>query len=127
MRSSSTSASSSIVWTARLRDLKGNGSVIGGWLDYIFDRIRVLFCSIGLFGGLAYHTGNPWWIWLAFVVVFVDMLRYMDAMQISLVRERCTRQSLQLAEAGQTLSYLGNTPEEDNGRLTGGAHGGADP
>ncbi|MEI2728690.1 MAG: CDP-alcohol phosphatidyltransferase family protein [Candidatus Nanopelagicales bacterium] len=101
----------------KIARLKGNGSVIGGWLDYIFDRIRVLFCSIGLFGGLAYHTGNPWWIWLAFVVVFVDMLRYMDAMQISLVREKMHASVTAACEEAGTdpLSYLGKyAPEEEN-------------
>src|SRR5690606_39426012 len=66
--------------------LKGTGSVFGAWLDYIFDRVRVLACAIALMGGQYAATGNVAYIWTALAVVFLDMLRYMDALEIYKVR-----------------------------------------
>ncbi|MFI8965452.1 CDP-alcohol phosphatidyltransferase family protein [Streptomyces sp. NPDC053493] len=70
----------------KLARLKGNGSVFGGWLDYVFDRIRVLFCALALMGGQYLRTGKPVFLLAALVVVFLDMLRYVDALQIYKMR-----------------------------------------
>src|SRR5690606_1700720 len=35
----------------KIARLNNNGTIFGTWLDYVLDRIRVLLCSIGLFGG----------------------------------------------------------------------------
>ncbi|MEU8526158.1 MULTISPECIES: CDP-alcohol phosphatidyltransferase family protein [Streptomyces] len=70
----------------KLARLKGNGSVFGGWLDYVFDRIRVLFCALALMGGQFLRTGEPIFLLAALVVVFLDMLRYVDALQIYKMR-----------------------------------------
>lgn len=70
----------------KIARLKGTGSVIGGWLDYMFDRLRVMMCAAALFGGQYARSGNAGWLWLAFAVVFLDMLRYMDVLQIAKVR-----------------------------------------
>ena len=66
----------------KIARLKGTGTVLGGWTDYILDRLRVLVCSIGLFGGQYVATHDVMWVWLAFAVVFADMLRYLDALQV---------------------------------------------
>ncbi|MGW1012881.1 CDP-alcohol phosphatidyltransferase family protein [Streptomyces termitum] len=70
----------------KLARLKGNGSVFGGWLDYVFDRIRVLFCALALMGGQFLRTDEPVFLLAALVVVFLDMLRYVDALQIYKMR-----------------------------------------
>ena len=70
----------------KIARLKGTGSVFGAWLDYIFDRVRVLACAIALMGGQYAATGNVAYIWTALAVVFLDMLRYMDALEIYKVR-----------------------------------------
>ncbi|MEU0085285.1 CDP-alcohol phosphatidyltransferase family protein [Streptomyces sp. NPDC006274] len=70
----------------KLARLKGNGSVFGGWLDYVFDRIRVLFCALALMGGQFLRTGSEMFLLAALVVVFLDMLRYVDALQIYKMR-----------------------------------------
>lgn len=70
----------------KLARLTGRGSEFGGWLDYVFDRIRVLACAIALMGGQYSRTGDVTYVWLALVVVFLDMLRYIDALQIFKVR-----------------------------------------
>lgn len=66
----------------KIARLKGTGTLLGGWTDYILDRLRVLVCAIGLFGGQYAATNDVTWVWLAFAVVFADMLRYLDALQV---------------------------------------------
>jgi phosphatidylglycerophosphate synthase len=68
--------------------LKGTGSVFGAWLDYIFDRVRVLACAIALMGGQYAATGDVAFVWTALAVVFLDMLRYLDALEIYKVRSQ---------------------------------------
>ncbi|MDG4865733.1 CDP-alcohol phosphatidyltransferase family protein, partial [Streptomyces sp. T-3] len=70
----------------KLARLKGNGSVFGGWLDYVFDRIRVLLCALALMGGQYLRTGEAYFLLAALGVVFLDMLRYVDALQIYKMR-----------------------------------------
>ncbi|MGW2085249.1 CDP-alcohol phosphatidyltransferase family protein [Streptomyces sp. NPDC001880] len=70
----------------KLARLKGNGTVFGGWLDYVFDRIRVLFCALALMGGQYLRHGDERFLLAALMVVFLDMLRYVDALQIYKMR-----------------------------------------
>ncbi|MFI8090246.1 CDP-alcohol phosphatidyltransferase family protein [Streptomyces sp. NPDC086080] len=82
----------------KLARLTGQGSEFGGWLDYVFDRIRVLICAIALMGGQYERTGDVAYVWLALAVVFLDALRYIDALQIFKVRQGM-RTKLQRAAA----------------------------
>ncbi|MEU5086194.1 CDP-alcohol phosphatidyltransferase family protein [Streptomyces sp. NPDC021356] len=70
----------------KLARLKGNGTVFGGWLDYVFDRIRVLFCALALMGGQFLRTDDERFLLAALGVVFLDMLRYVDALQVYKMR-----------------------------------------
>jgi phosphatidylglycerophosphate synthase len=70
----------------KLARLKGTGTVFGGWLDYVFDRIRVLFCALALMGGQFFPQDDERYLVAALVVVFLDMLRYVDALQIYKMR-----------------------------------------
>ncbi|WP_103501016.1 CDP-alcohol phosphatidyltransferase family protein [Streptomyces sp. SM12] len=82
----------------KLARLTGTGSVFGAWLDYVFDRIRVLACAVALMGGQYSRTGDVVYIWLALAVVFLDMLRYIDALQIFKVRHEMRKQIKARAE-----------------------------
>ncbi|WP_445330612.1 CDP-alcohol phosphatidyltransferase family protein [Streptomyces sp. GSL17-111] len=82
----------------KLARLTGRGSEFGAWLDYIFDRIRVLVCAIALMGGQFRSTGETAYIWLALTVVFLDMLRYLDALEIRKVRQGMRRKLLLRAD-----------------------------
>jgi phosphatidylglycerophosphate synthase len=82
--------------------LKGNGSAIGGLLDYIFDRIRVVVVTIGLFGGQFNATGQARYLYAGIVTAFLDGLRYMDALQIAKVRREM---SLSLLQARSAVSH----------------------
>jgi phosphatidylglycerophosphate synthase len=70
----------------KIARLKGTGSVFGMWLDYSFDRYRVLACTAALMFGQYHRTGQNYFIWLAVLVTFLDMLRYMDALQVYKLR-----------------------------------------
>ncbi|MBT3155587.1 CDP-alcohol phosphatidyltransferase family protein [Streptomyces sp. CHD11] len=101
----------------KLARLKGNGSAFGAWLDYIFDRVRVLVCAIALMGGQYRQTEDVTYIWLAVAVVFLDMLRYMDALEIWKVRLDMRRK---LRERAEELGLaeppaMAKTSEEDEG------------
>ncbi|WP_017610164.1 CDP-alcohol phosphatidyltransferase family protein [Nocardiopsis xinjiangensis] len=71
--------------------LKGNGSVFGSWLDYVFDRIRVLICAIALMGGQFLQTGAPVFLWFLLGIVFTDMFRYLNSPQMAKVRSTMRR------------------------------------
>ena len=70
----------------KIARLNGTGSVFGAWLDYVFDRLRVLACAVGLFGGQYERTHNFAYVWLAGLVIFLDMFRYLNALQMGKVR-----------------------------------------
>jgi phosphatidylglycerophosphate synthase len=68
--------------------LNGNGSIFGAWLDYILDRVRVLVCTIALMGGQYVATGQDIYLVLGGVIVFLDMFRYLDALQLGKTRKQ---------------------------------------
>jgi phosphatidylglycerophosphate synthase len=96
--------------------LKGNGSAIGGLLDYIFDRIRVVVVTVGLFGGQFTATGQARYLYAGIVTVFLDGLRYMDALQIAKVRREM---SLSVLQARSEVSHAVDCLERVQG-LRGG-------
>src|SRR4029450_11761975 len=63
--------------------LKGTGSIFGGWLDYILDRVRVFVCAVALMGGQFVKTGRPIYLYLAVFVVFLEMLRNLNALRVN--------------------------------------------
>jgi phosphatidylglycerophosphate synthase len=70
----------------KIARLNGTGSVFGAWLDYIFDRLRVLVCTIALMGGQYLRTGDFIYVWLAGLVLFLDLFRYLNALQMNKVK-----------------------------------------
>ena len=70
----------------KIARLKGTGTVFGGWLDYVFDRIRVLICAVALTSGQFEATGRPIYLGLGVGIVFLDMLHYLDALKVAAVR-----------------------------------------
>ncbi|WP_433292727.1 CDP-alcohol phosphatidyltransferase family protein [Actinoplanes sp. CA-030573] len=70
----------------KIARLNGTGSVFGAWLDYVFDRLRVAACAVGLFGGQYHRTGDFAYVWLAGLVIFLDMFRYLNALQMGKVK-----------------------------------------
>ncbi|MCA2219138.1 CDP-alcohol phosphatidyltransferase family protein [Jidongwangia harbinensis] len=70
----------------KIARLKGTGSVFGAWLDYVFDRLRVLVCTVALMGGQYVRTEDFVYVWLAGLVIFLDMFRYLNALQMGKVK-----------------------------------------
>ncbi|GGZ18474.1 CDP-alcohol phosphatidyltransferase family protein [Streptomyces poonensis] len=97
----------------KLARLTGRGSEFGAWLDYVFDRVRVLICAVALMGGQYNRTDDVAYVWLALAVVFLDMLRYIDALQIFKVRQGMRQKLKQRAEAvnGTVPAHLADTSD----------------
>ena len=74
----------------KIARLKGTGTPFGMWLDYIFDRVRVLAATVALMGGQHRLTGDDLYLWLAVGVVFADMLRYLNALRMQSLHEGLT-------------------------------------
>ncbi|MFJ2769340.1 CDP-alcohol phosphatidyltransferase family protein [Streptomyces sp. NPDC087300] len=72
--------------------LTGQGSVFGAWLDFVFDRIRVMVCGVALMGGQYERTGDTLYIWLALAVVALDTLRYINSLEIFKIRHSMRKQ-----------------------------------
>ncbi|QVQ53600.1 CDP-alcohol phosphatidyltransferase family protein [Spiractinospora alimapuensis] len=98
----------------KIARLKGTGTVFGGWLDYIFDRLRVLVCAVALLGGYFAVTGMSFFLWVTLLVVVTDMFRYLNAPQMAKVREQ-TRTGIHIRVAA-ALPVLG---EDELARLLG--------
>ncbi|MFD8072098.1 CDP-alcohol phosphatidyltransferase family protein [Streptomyces sp. NPDC059718] len=100
----------------KLARLTGRGSEFGGWLDYIFDRVRVVCCAAALMGGQFYRTGDSIYMWLALAVIFLDALRYLDALQIFKVRANM-RKKLELRQSEvhskQSLRFMEDLLREE--------------
>ena len=103
----------------KLARLTGSETLFGAWMDYVSDRFRVLVCVVALMGGQYRETGHVAFVWLALAVVFLDMLRYLNALQVYKVRrEMRSHLAAALERARATLSML--EPEgDDTGSATG--------
>ncbi|MET9781151.1 CDP-alcohol phosphatidyltransferase family protein [Nocardiopsis alba] len=80
----------------KIARLKGNGSIFGAWVDFVFDRIRFFGCVMALLIGQWLITGNAAYLIVAPVVVFFDLLRYLNGAQVAKTR-KSMRQALALA------------------------------
>ncbi|HZA30701.1 MAG TPA: CDP-alcohol phosphatidyltransferase family protein [Propionibacteriaceae bacterium] len=107
----------------KIARLKGTGSVFGMWLDYSFDRYRVLACTGALMYGQYQRSGEIYFIWLAVLVTFLDMLRYMDALQVYKLRQEMGRR-LRGAARPKSRTVLHHVPAHGAVRFlpVGGAH-----
>ncbi|GID28425.1 CDP-alcohol phosphatidyltransferase family protein [Paractinoplanes brasiliensis] len=94
----------------KIARLNGTGSAFGSWLDYVLDRLRVAVCAVGLFGGQWAATDNMAYLWLGGVVVFLDMFRYLNALQMGKVRAELNQDAVVMtdedAEAGPVTAPL---------------------
>ncbi|MEU8261246.1 CDP-alcohol phosphatidyltransferase family protein [Micromonospora sp. NPDC048999] len=86
--------------------LNGTGSLFGAWLDYILDRVRVLICTIALMGGQYQVTKDPIFLVLGGAVVFLDMFRYLNALQLGKVKNTMRRGLALRTEASPELAAM---------------------
>ncbi|MBU7596289.1 CDP-alcohol phosphatidyltransferase family protein, partial [Streptomyces sp. P38-E01] len=96
----------------KLARLTGQGSVFGAWLDFVFDRIRVMACAFALGAGQYNRTGETHFIWLAGLVVFLDGLRYINSLEIFKTRHTMRKQiksrirAARQAEDADSLAFM---------------------
>jgi phosphatidylglycerophosphate synthase len=74
---------------ARLND---TGSMFGAWFDFMFDRIRVIVCTVALMGGQYVRTGDTAYLWLATAVISLDLFRYLNSSQMAKIKRRMRRE-----------------------------------
>jgi phosphatidylglycerophosphate synthase len=65
--------------------LNGTGSIFGAWLDYILDRVRIVVCTAALMGGQYAATSNITYLIIGAAVIFLDMFRYLNALEVGKV------------------------------------------
>ncbi|MDF2707369.1 MAG: hypothetical protein K0R62_3021 [Nonomuraea muscovyensis] len=82
----------------KIARLKGTGTPFGLWLDYVGDRVRVVFCAGGLAWGQYALTGQVRWILLGAGVAVLDLFRYVNAPQMKRVRETIKEARAQATE-----------------------------
>ena len=101
----------------KIARLKGTRSVFGMWLDYMLDRVRVVICALMLMTGQFLLTDDPTYLALAILIIFMDMLRYMDALQLYKLRREMRKKIRQAKRnAQQTLELEGiESWEEEDG------------
>lgn len=71
----------------KIARLHGTASLFGAWFDFVFDRVRVFLCALGLFGGRYAATGDVTYLWALSAVVFLDLFRYVNAQQMAKIRQ----------------------------------------
>ena len=86
----------------KLARWQGSGTLFGAWLDYIFDRLRVLVCTLALMGGQYLRTGQGVYLALGVVVVFLDMFRYLDSLHMEKVRAQMADDLRRVDTGGHT-------------------------
>ena len=66
--------------------LTGTGSVLGGWLDFFLDRIRVIICMVALTTGQYLATDRVSFLFLATGLVFLALFGYVNGAETDKAR-----------------------------------------
>ena len=101
----------------KIARLRGEGSLFGGWCDFMLDRLRAIVCAAALMGGQYLHTGQIRYLWLIALVISCDLLRYLNAGQVTLLREAVEQ------ERSETLTGPSAAPSARGGRVKQGLAG----
>lgn len=72
----------------KLARLRGTGSVVGSWLDFLLDRVRVIICTVALFGGQFLLTGNAAFLLIAIGVAFLALFGYLNGAETDKARAK---------------------------------------
>lgn len=91
----------------KIARLRGTGSIFGSWLDFLFDRVRVVICIVALFGGQFQLTGDARFLYAAIGVTFLALFGYLNGAETDKARARMASQA---APAGPPGSPNGALP-----------------
>jgi phosphatidylglycerophosphate synthase len=84
----------------KIARLRGDGTVLGSWLDFLLDRLRVFLAVLALFGGQYVATGNDLFLFTAVAVVFLALIGYLNGAEIDQIRRRMARSDTGAAAHG---------------------------
>jgi phosphatidylglycerophosphate synthase len=62
----------------KIARLHGTGTVVGSWLDFVLDRVRVFLCAVALFGGVFQRTDNDLFLVAGAGVIFLALFGYLN-------------------------------------------------
>ena len=74
----------------KIARLRGTGSLVGLWLDFLLDRLRVFVCTLALFGGQYLATDDPTYLLAAALATFLSMFGYLNGAETDKARARIT-------------------------------------
>lgn len=113
----------------KIARLKGTGSMFGSWVDFVFDRIRFFGCVMALLVGQWAVTGHVAYLLVAPVVVFFDLVRYLNGSQVAKTRRKMNQILAELSgdPVGQPAAAGGDAEDEDEGEDSLPASGGTAP
>ncbi|PDP84825.1 CDP-alcohol phosphatidyltransferase [Glycomyces fuscus] len=97
----------------KIARLKGTGTVFGGWVDFVFDRIRFFGCVMALLIGQWLVTGHDVYLIAAPVVVFFDLLRYLNGPQVAKTRRAMNLTLAELTGDTARLAAQNDADPED--------------
>ena len=75
----------------KIARLRHDGTILGGWLDFLFDRLRVVLCTLALMGGQFRITGDARYLVLATIIVALILFRYLNSAQIEDLEAKMAR------------------------------------
>jgi phosphatidylglycerophosphate synthase len=89
----------------KIARLRRDWSILGGWLDFVLDRIRVVLCAMALMGGQYRLTRDSTYLILATVIVALILFRYLNSAQIEELEATIARRvEAAHASAGRPLA-----------------------
>lgn len=74
----------------KIARLNHSGSIFGGWLDFVLDRVRVLLCVVAVFAGGYQTTGDSLFLFAAIAVVFLALFGYVNGGEIDKAWKKLT-------------------------------------
>ena len=77
----------------RIARLRGDGTPLSAWCGFMVHRLRAIVCAVALMGGQFAGTGQARYVWLAALVIALDLLRYLNAGQMASVRAAVRRRT----------------------------------
>jgi phosphatidylglycerophosphate synthase len=72
----------------KIARLRGEGTMVGSWLDFLLDRVRVVLCAAALFSGQFLATGEVAFLVTALAVVFLSLFGYVNGAEMDKARQR---------------------------------------